>query len=380
LNFKQTIYRFTIVAFFLTISCEKQNGEDHEVSQNESSFLSEIRPIYFDNLNFEAEAVLNNIPEFRSDFKNTYDKIYQNYTSGAYQSDTDLEYFRLIGQYYAFYLLALGGNYSEGNLSFDQINGGEQKGLYSGLSLDSDQNKKREMEKMMETASTVGSLAYRVNGYNDKAYGFYLAVKQVEQRIKNGNNLNSREAHDAVIDFVGVRLVNYDNIQNWNVLMSMVTMTNYNDPLNGFDNPKFNELFVHVNARLLPGTLPDLGGKFPEILGPLYRFDINLKRIEWLLSSQILTKEQKLEQLQRPLDVMKTSSDFVATEKWELLEAWPYKQSFYSRIKMMDSINEYQKSMNHGHILKVPDIRTYVNKKEFKQAYQCYSCHVSSGL
>jgi len=67
-------------------------------------FLSEIRPAYFGNLDFESEEVIQNIPNFLETFTETYNQLEEKWVSEEFSNPADLEYMRLTGMYYGFYL------------------------------------------------------------------------------------------------------------------------------------------------------------------------------------------------------------------------------------------------------------------------------------
>lgn len=365
---------FNLTYFFLILfafsSCQREDEKTHE-----TYFLSDIRPNFFENLNYDSPAVVQNIPSYLQNFTEVYNKLETQYKKGDFTSEQDKDKMRLIGMYYSFYLLSLTGNYLDGNLKSLDIIGDREVGLFSNLRKNEPNFHQIELEKMMDRAVEVSTFSSNVNGFNDKAFGFSVAVRQVRDRLKDPNHFNSRSTQDLAIDYVGHRLVNYEIISNWNVLMSMVTMTNYQDPLNTFDNKRMDEILFHVNARLVPGTLPDLGGKYPEILGPIFRFDINLKKIDWLLKKKTLSKED-IETLDKSLNVLQTASDFVKNEKTALLNSWPYRNTFDERVNKMREILDYRSKISGAK----PELTEFINSKEFKKAYQCYSCHKSSGL
>ncbi|MEM9824681.1 MAG: hypothetical protein AAF985_26575 [Bacteroidota bacterium] len=361
----------------LLYRCDNAEDLDPEVP----SFLSEIRPIYFENLNFESEVIRSQTSDFLLDLAASYNQLETEYEAGVFVDDINLEYMRLAGMYYSFYLLAVTGNYLDGNLSFEDINGGRQTGYYSNLPATTPDFQQQELEALMERASRVAFRATEVNGFNDKSYGFYLSVRQVQERLKNPNHYNSHITQDSVINYVFTRLVNYDLLPDWNVLMAMVTFTNYADSLNRFDNPRMDEVLLNVNARLRPGALADLGGRYPEILGPLYRFDLNLKKIDWLLRTGDELDEDELEELKNYITILETSSAFIEEEQTELLSSWPHRHTFEERKEKMKEIKDFRQSVIDGdNSIPRPKLAPYLDTKSFKKAYQCYSCHKPAGM
>ncbi|MBE7172500.1 MAG: hypothetical protein INR73_18085 [Williamsia sp.] len=352
-----------------------------ENSEAASYFLSDVRPRFFDNLNFESPQVIANIPSFLKEITQTYSKLEKDYRGGIFKSSSDLENMRLMGMYYSFYLLALTGNYLDGNIRFADIVGKQERGLYTSLSATEPGFEQKELEAMMEKARTASLLAVDINGFNDKTYGFYRAVRQVQERLKNKQHFNNPSSQDSIISYVGTRLADFDLLPDWNVLMSMVTFTNYADSLNTFKNPAMDKVLFNVNARLVPGALRDLGGKYPEILGPLYRFDLNLKKADWLLHRKSELNDEDVKALNEFINTLETASGYIETNKKALLDSWSNKETFEQRKEKMNELKNYLAGISAGRKdLPKPELETFINSKAFKKAYQCYSCHKPSGL
>ena len=366
-----------LVGVFLHTGCE----EVDDTGGNNLYFLSEIRPEFFENLNFLSEAVVANIPTFRENLAKTYEGLEEQYHNGEFKSGRDLEYMRLSGMYYAFYLLALGSNYNDRNLTFENIMGSPKVGYYSNLPASTLDFEQKELEAMMEEAARVALLAVDINGFNDKTYGFYLGVRQIEEVVKNRGLYNNPEVHNKVIDYVNTRLTHFDRLPDWNVLMAMVTFTNYADSLNTFKNPRMEEVLAQVNARLVPGNLPELGGLYPEILGPLYRFDLNLKKIDWLLQVNDTFTQEQIEELDTYIQTLETASKFIETERTALLNSWDDRYTFEQRKEKLQEIKEFRERLSSRQVSdNKPDLAPFIDSKEFKRAYQCYSCHKEPGL
>ncbi|MBU2902985.1 hypothetical protein [Maribacter dokdonensis] len=378
---KTTIKRLNIslIALFLCLflGCTEDDSEDDlpNESVNNFTFLKDIREDFFENLDFNSGEIKANIPEFKENISSKYSEFKQNYENGLYASDSDLEYLRLSGMYYSFYLLALGGNYCDGTLTFQDIFGTKRDiGFFSGIKSSEIDFEQKELNAMMEEASNVSLFSAKVNGFNDKSYGFHLSVNQVKERIKNASFKNSATAQNKVVEYVSTRLVNFDKLPDWNVLMSMVTFTNYKDSLNTFKNPEMETILFHVNARLLPGSLPDLGGIYPEIMGPIFRFDLNLKKIDNLLDQEELG-EKEIEEIEFFINILDNSSEFVETERSELLQSWDHYNTYELRKFKLDEIKEYMDKVKQGNTSGRPELSNFLDSKDFKKAYQCYSCH-----
>ena len=356
------------LGLLLSIGCSKEEPKNENDSKY---FLSEIRPIYFENLNFDSAEVKGNIPSFLSDLKAVMDKNDVLNNLGQFKSDSDKKYFVKLCQYFSFYCLALTGNYLDGNLTFNNINGNRPIGLFSNLPQSHENFEYLEMVAMMERATSIIQKAVNLNGYNDVVQGFYIAVKQVESRLKN-NNFCNVDDHNNAIDYTFVRLVNYSVIQNWNIIMSQVTMSNYNDPLNTFSNPKMEELLFIVNARLNPANLPDLGGRPPEIFGPLYRFELNLKKIDHIFKNNTTISGSNLVQVNESLASLELAANFIENERPHVLQEWADRDTFYARKEKLNKIRNFLNGTEEK-----PVLTDFINSREFKRAYQCYSCHAN---
>lgn len=362
---------------FLFITCK---NEDIIESTKPAYFLSEIRPEYFDNLNFESEEVVADISTFLQNFHDVFIELEAQYEQNEFTTEGDLEYMRLTGMYYSFYMLALTGNYLDDHITFEDINGDRTVGLFSKLPYTADNFAQLELEAMMDEAVRISYDAAHLNGFNDKTYGFHLAIKQVRGRLHNENRFNNPEVHAEVMDYVQTRLVNYEQIPVWNLLMAMVTITNYDDPLNTFDNPDMEKLLFHVNARIVPGSLEDLGGLFPEMLGPVYRFDLNLKKLEWLFRHNETLDEEQIDFLDQEILILETATNFILEERNEILEAWPYESTVYERIDKLAELKSLRSEIYPGMPFPNIELKNFISSPGFKKAYQCYSCHLESGL
>ena len=60
----------SIFSFVFIISCEKNNKEKN--MEETTYFLSQIRPIFFENINFDSPEIVQNIPKFKEDFFITF--------------------------------------------------------------------------------------------------------------------------------------------------------------------------------------------------------------------------------------------------------------------------------------------------------------------
>jgi hypothetical protein len=372
---------FTAIA--LVIVCSNACKETEVVQPKEEvlSFLADIRPTFFEKTNFDSKKVVAETPAFIEDFTKTYNRLEEQYKAGEFKSHLDLEDMQLAGMYYSFYLMGMGVAYMEGDLKFKDIIGNRKTGLFSGSSVSSPVIEKIEMNAMIERARVVAKQSIYLNGFNDQAYGFYVAVRQIQERLKSKVYFNNPSTQDSLLNYVGSFLVNYKDFSSWNVLMSMATITNYKDSLNTFNNPQMNSTLFNINARLVPGSLRDLGGRVPEILGPLYRFDINLKKLDWTLKQHQKMSPQDIASIKTYIGTMDNASDFIETNRKKILDAWVYKETFTQRKQKVLEIKEYVNAISTGkNDTPKPDLAPFIDSKDFKKAYTCYGCHQATGL
>ena len=376
---KTLIFLVILSLVIIMVSCSKTDEQELTDIDENAYFLSGIRPNYFKKLNFDSKQVRNEIPQYLTIFKATFDKAEINYNNNLIRSPGDLENYRLLMQYYSFYLTALVSNYMDQNLSFSEINGDRKAGLFSNSNQGSLDFERIEMREMITTALNIATKAYTINGYNDRAYGFYVLVNQIEKRFQKGDNANDPIAHKLATDFVSYNLQDLTLVPVWNLLMPMVVFTNYNDPLNTFNNKEMDNIFKAYEVRLVvPGTLPDIGGKYPEILGPLYKFDVNLKKIEWTLRNHTGSwQAEDLEKLDGNLQTMAMITNYIELQKSHLLNSWPYKSSYQQRQVMLNELSIYRNNITS---YPKPELKEGINSGLFKKAYQCYSCHADSKI
>ena len=380
---KLKFWAFIGFLFLINSSCkEPVDVQIKEQPEEVQSFLRDIRPVYFDNLNFDSKEIRSSTPQFIENFEKTYHKLEQEHQQGKFKSPSDLEYFQLAGMYYSFYLLAIGGTYSDKDLSFKEINGNRSVGLYSKLPATSYDFEQKELEAMMERAKYVSHKSTYLMGFNDKAYGFYLAVRQVQERVKNKNNFNNPIAHDSLMNYTSTYLIDYEDLGVWNILMTMATITNYKDSLNTFKNPNMDIPLFNMNTRLVPGALRDLGGRLPEILGPLYRFDINLKKIDFLVQQKSIHSEEDLSEINRYITSLDRASNYILNDKRSILEAWDYKETFFERVRKVQDLKAalVKHSLDKKAERQKIDLASFIDSKAFKKPYTCYGCHQKTGL
>lgn len=367
------LYILTIL--FFVISCHDKDEYGNNDVDESSFFLSGIRPNYFENLNFDSSKIRSEIPNYLVTFRKLHLATESKF-SISLQTKNDKENYRLFMQYYSFYITALISNYLDETLSFNEINGNRTIGLFSDKSSSVANYEYVELEAMITEALRIATDAYLINGYNDRAYGFFVLVNQIEKRFKKKINKNDPEAHKLATDFVSYNLQDLEIVPVWNLLMPMVVFTNYEDPLNTFNNKEMENVLEAYDKRLVvPGTLPSIGGKYPEILGPIYKFDINLKKLDWIISQHSGEwSKPDLDEIDKRLQTMSMITNYLELQKSELLSAWPSKSTYQDRKVMLNELRIYRNNIS---TYPKPNFKNSINSVSFKKAYQCYSCHAT---
>ncbi|GAA3648257.1 hypothetical protein Q4Q40_09450 [Flavivirga jejuensis] len=362
---------------FSIFSCHNDDSDDNNSESEKSnlkSFLSEIRPVYFNNLNFESSEVENAMPVFFNNLRLTYNDLEKQFNEGKFTTNFDLNQMRRAQMYYSFYITGVVGAYLEGTIDFKSITGDVKQGIYSGVNVDNPDFIQKEIKALMDRATEVAEKAVNIAGYNDLTYGFYAIIKQVQQRASN-NNINNAENHDLIIDYTQQVLKDYTLVPVWNLLAPQVAMSNYKDPLNTFDNPNLNLLLKQINERLGPDAVPSLGGQTTEIIGPLYRMDLNIKKIDWLFKSNPILSQDQINELKEYLDVTDVAANSIEVSRASVLEVWKDNKTYYERKDKISAIKEYWEAARQGKKAERPELESFIDSKNFKKAYQCFACH-----
>lgn len=367
-------YIYFLLVAMLFISCS--SNDDNSTTPNEA-FLSEIRPNYFNTLNFNSAATVSEIPQNLRSFKLTYDGLAEEYENNQFKSAGDLENMRLASMYYSFFIQAVVKAYLDGMISFDDLTGGEERGLFSdALKSDSD-FEDRELTVMMDTAEEIARLALNINGLNDRAYGFYLGVKQTQERLKDPNHYNKEEIQDLLIQYVQEDIQDTTFFTEWNVIMTLVFFDDYNDPVNRYDNPKMNIVLQNVTGKLNPDVLPEEDINYIALLGPVYIIDLITKKLDYMFNYQSSITEQDLEQINNFISALDNVKEIILEDRTALYNSWEFKQTIDERFQKMEELKLYTNDLNQGINRNAPQLDTFFKTKTFRQAYQCYSCHQS---
>ena len=370
--------QFLLLAF-LSLIIASCNSDDTEDQIETPYFLNEIRPVFFDHLNFNSASQIDEIPGFLENFRDRYGELETEYEAGIFTSESDLDNMRLAGMYYSFGLTAIVRAYLDSFITFEDIIGNYQIGPYSGLPVSDPNFQNEELKAMMLRSKTVAYFAMYVNGFNDKTYATYMVSKQISGRVADiENHYNNPQTQDSMIDYVDSRIYDYDLFQDWNVLMSQLSFTNYKDSLNTFTNSRMNTVLHNLNTRLVIGAIPDLNGRFAEILGPIFRADLNMKKLDWIFSKYQPMTQEGLDEIDSYIETIDALSTYVENDKSFLLNLWDYKETIDQRVMRLNTIKQYRSQMEIGKVPgEKPDLRSWFLSKDYLQAYQCYNCHKS---
>jgi len=72
-------------------------------------------------------------------------------------------------------------------------------------------------------------------------------------------------------------------------MMSMVLFDNYEDSLNTFKNPRMNIVLTNALNRINLDVLPKNDINYIEIVGPIFLFDLMMKKIDYMLEDNRVT-------------------------------------------------------------------------------------------
>jgi hypothetical protein len=368
--------KLIFVMLIIFTSCTNEGNSYEPIGPK--SFLSEIRPTFFDHLNFNSQNSINQIPQFLSEFKETYEDLKTKYDSGEYSSESDLNNFRIAGMYYSFALTAITRAYLDDFIEFDDIVGDSENGLFSELSIDEVNFQQEELKSMMKISEKTARFAMLVNNFNDKTYGTFLVSRQIRGRVNSSVNFNNPQVQDSVINYIDSNINDYELYKNWNTLMSQLSLTNYSDSLNTFKNPRMNVVLTNLNDKLTIGSIPDLNGRFAEILGPIFRFDSNMKKIDWLLNYNDIANYEEINELNEHIQILQELKDYVFETKQFLFNDWSYTNTLEERFSKFEElknlINQIDIDPNYQEEI---ELTSFFKTKNFLQAYQCFNCHTS---
>lgn len=355
----------------LLFSCKKQaESQDPQVA---SYFLSDIRPNFFENLNFNSAEKIAQIPSFLQTFTDTYAQLEKDYKQGLYTSPSDLNNMRLAGMYYSFGITAIVRAYLDKFIQFSDIVKDRKTGLFSGVSASEPGFEQKELEAMMRRSQEVAQLAVIVNGFNDKTYGTFMVSRQISERLKSAQHVNNPATQDSMIAYLNSKIVSFDYFAGWNALMSQLSFTNYADSLNTFKNPKMNVALFNLNTR----ELPPYTDRYPGLIGPVFRFDLNMKKVDWLLNGKAELPQEDLQEIKSYISTLDSIGNDIQTNKKALLDAWPYKETIKMRMDKLEEIKTYVSNHHSNSNGQKPELAPFFTSKNFLQAYQCYNCHRS---
>jgi len=364
-----------ITTVFVLVACNK---DEEEIEQSDNLiFLSEIRPEFFNHLNFNDPYMVEQIPQFLSDFQKTYENLLSQYKEGQFTSSNDLNNMRLAGMYYSFGITATTRAYLDGFITIEELIGNDRYGLFSGLARETSNFYQLELEARMAKSEEVAVFAMNVNGFNDKTYGTFMVAKQIRGRVKSSENFNNPAAQDSIIEYLDGQINDYELFFGWNTMMSQLSFTNYADSLNTFKNPKMETVLSNLNEKLVIGSIPDLNGRYAEILAPIFRFDLNMKKIDYMLNHNNVLNSQEINDLEAIITILSQIKEYVSEHKQFLFEKWKYKETISERFKKLDELKTYVEVLkNQKDPLGDFILDDHFKSKNFLQAYQCYNCHM----
>lgn len=341
-------------------------------------FLSDIRPNYFSAMDWGSATKMQNLSNFFVQFTKTYNYLEANYKAGSYTSSSDLQNMKLASLYYAFFLTSLTRANLDGYVDFATITRGRQSDLFAQNYIGNPNFQQKELEAMMVRAMEVAKLGYAISGNNRGVLGYILAAQQVYGRTIDPGHKNNMTYQTQLINYgtePGIDRTLYYKFPNWDLMLCFLLTDDYSDPNNTFGNPDFNKILADVNLRFTPANIPDLGINFVPLLAPMYRMDILLKKADWMIQNGL--EMQNLPSIVAAL--ANVTAVIESGRQKELLLIWDKSATYYQRKAKVAEVTAYSAgiSLNNGTSLAKPDLQTLFVSKEFKQVYQCYSCHKS---
>jgi hypothetical protein len=359
-----------IVLVVFSLSCKIEQASELPLQEETKYFLSEIRPVFFEHLNFNSEQQRKEIAPFLVDFTKTYQKLENEYEEGKFKSTQDLDNMRIASMYYSFYITAIVRAYLDNFIKFEDIKG-DRKVFFSNLSPENSAFKKEELKAMMDKSVQVAKLAVYVNGFNDKTLGTLNVAKQIQGRVNNDNHFNIPSNQNDVINYITSNIKNYDYFSEWNAFMSQLSMTNYEDSLNTFKNERMNLVLANLNKR----DIPYLDNKYQAIIAPIYKFDLNLKKVDWYLQKDKINSSD-LQEVKDYISKMENISQDIIQNRAIVLNKWTFKETFYQRMSKLEEVKNYFNRLENENInSKKPNLSPFFSAKDYLQAYQCYNCH-----
>ena len=357
-----------IVLILTAISCKEKSIDS--IQDEPKYFLSDIRPVFFEHLNFESEEQRQKISDFLVEFTDTYEKLEGDYNKGKFKSKQDLDNMRIAGMYYSFYITAIVRGYLDNFIKFEDILG-NRKVFFSTYSPENPVFRKEELKAMMGRSVQVAKFAVYVNGYNDKTLGTLNVAKQLQGRAGSEDYRINENDQNAIINYITSNITNFDYFSEWNAFMSQLSFTNYEDSLNTFNNERMNLVLENLNKR----EVPNLKDKYQAIIGPIYKFDINLKKIDWYLQKDKISSSD-LQETKGYISKMENISQDIQVNRSGVLNKWTFKDTFYQRISKLDEIKNYFDKLDIEKAnSKKPNLSPFFTTKNYLQAYQCYNCH-----
>jgi len=376
------IQRYNIsILFFLAVATLLMGCSDDDMDLEPTSFLSELRPVYFERLNFNSRSQVLQLPYYLEEFTNTFAHFEGEYNNGTFSSPVDLENMKLVSMYYSLLLSATTRAYLDDLITFEEIIGTRTTNFFSGHSPNVLDFENKELNAMMERSKEVALIGMNIdtNG-DDRLYGCLLASEQIAKRLNNAEGKNDPTVQMEMINYVGATINDYSLFPLWNVVTSQIYFDNYNDPLNTFNNPAMTIVYNNVTSRLNPSFLPTTNESFNSLLAPLYHFDIVLKRADWLIQNLGTPTPQDIQEISEYIQRMEQVGASIQNEQGTLLNIWEYKNTVDERFDKLEEIKTYRNQLSNGNNAPKPLLAPMINSKDFKQGYQCYSCHKPTNL
>jgi len=355
-------------------SCIEEKIPDHP------NFLEELRTSYFDQLNFNDEEIIDELPTYLVEFTATYDLLETKYKEGEYTFEPDLENMNLVNFYYSSLLTAVTKAYLDGNLSFEDIIGNQKVGLFSFETEQDTDLERVEMRALASRAVEVAELGKSINGENDRSKGAYLAARHVYGRLTDPYRKNNEIEQQKMIEYAEEEMEDYEFLPVWNLLMSMVYFDNYEDESNTFNNPEMEVILDNVIDRMQPEDLPTTNDNHTSVLVGIYQMDIVMKKVDWMIQQPRELSKREVNMIKSYVLRMNITEQTIIEDGVEVLARWEFLSTFKERQNKVAEIENYMAELKEGKNPPKPNLAPFFQSKNFRQAYQCYSCHKSPDL
>jgi hypothetical protein len=364
----------------LAVGCNFSGTTRYEEEERDT-FLRDIRPAYFQSMNWENPAVRADASRFESHFADIYDKHEAEFLRGEYRTRKDSSAFGLESLYFGFLVCGNTTSIMDGTLAFDDIVEGNRRYFRETEGAGSE---KDEMLARMERSIVILKRSTELLKGDRRALGAYWNARVYADRMRDPGSQSQPATVRGMIDFAtetGVDRFTGAAFPNYDLLITLITARFNEDSLFSFPGSAMDTMAEHVRSRLNPNAflgLSDLSEEeladfnFVAILGPIYRMDVLMRKASWMARAA----EPDFESMGRTLAVADSTAAFLDGRLKRLASRWPYKETIEHRKALLQRMREYAAAgQPAGGAELSADAEALFKRKDIRQAYQCYNCH-----